>query len=128
MLRNEIRNDEEAYDLYLSNAFKHEFGIRKDNLKKRENTNIVRQRIFVCSCEDFIDIENNKTTKKFDVANECTGCKASIQFDVAKTMSVYIVTKYDMIYNHRMLTSGSRQLIKSHRKVTNEQITINYVE
>ncbi|XP_056697914.1 protein FAR1-RELATED SEQUENCE 5-like [Spinacia oleracea] len=48
-----VKDDDEAYELYNSHAFRNGFGTRKGKKEYRNGTKIVRQRFFVCAYEGF---------------------------------------------------------------------------
>ncbi|XP_021724768.1 protein FAR1-RELATED SEQUENCE 5-like [Chenopodium quinoa] len=94
-----VKSNEEAYELYNSYAFKHSFGIRKEK-KPGEEPKVYQKRNFR------------------------TGCKAHIQFDVDKNSGLFIVVNHIMDHNHSRVPISKRHLIRSHRKVSEEQIAM----
>uniref|UniRef100_A0A803N2J0 FAR1 domain-containing protein n=1 Tax=Chenopodium quinoa TaxID=63459 RepID=A0A803N2J0_CHEQI len=120
-----VKSDEEAYELYNSYAFKHSFGIRKDKLNRREDKVTIRQRFFVCSFAGFKQEKKpGEEPKVYQKRNFCTGCKAHIQFDVDKNYGLFVVVNHTMDHNHSRVPVSKRHLIRSHRKVTEEQIAM----
>ncbi|XP_056698037.1 protein FAR1-RELATED SEQUENCE 5-like [Spinacia oleracea] len=91
-----VKDDDEAYELYNSHAFRNGFGTRKGKKEYRSGTRIVRQRR--------------------------TGCKASVQFDVDKKTGVYVLSKHSRLHNHSMVPANKRHLIRSHRHISKEQL------
>ncbi|XP_056692180.1 protein FAR1-RELATED SEQUENCE 5-like [Spinacia oleracea] len=122
LLYSKVKSDEEAYTLYNDYAFRQGFGTRKGKRSLRADKT-VRQRFFLCSYAGFKNKGGVEPTayKKTDFR---TGCKASIQFDVDKKTGLYIVTKHNMIHNHGRVPVSKRHLIRSHRKVTEEQLAM----
>ncbi|XP_021769896.1 protein FAR1-RELATED SEQUENCE 5-like [Chenopodium quinoa] len=120
-----VKSNEEAYELYNSYAFKHDFGIRKDKLNRREDKVTIRKRFFVCSFAGFKQEKKpGEKPKVYQKRNFCTGCKAYIQFDVDKNSSLFIVVNHIMDHNHSRVLVSKRHLIRSHRKVSKEQIVM----
>ncbi|XP_056685870.1 protein FAR1-RELATED SEQUENCE 5-like [Spinacia oleracea] len=78
-----VKDDDEAYELYNSHAFRDDFGTRKGKKEYRSGTRIVRQRFFVCAYERFRN-PDGITPKYFFKNYRRTGCKALVQFDVDK--------------------------------------------
>ncbi|XP_056698331.1 protein FAR1-RELATED SEQUENCE 5-like [Spinacia oleracea] len=91
-----VNDDDEAYDLYNSHAFRNDFGTSKGKKEYRSGTRIVRPRR--------------------------TGCKASGQFDVDKKTGVYVLSKHCRLHNHSMVPANKRYLIRSHRHISKEQL------
>uniref|UniRef100_A0A803N3I2 FAR1 domain-containing protein n=1 Tax=Chenopodium quinoa TaxID=63459 RepID=A0A803N3I2_CHEQI len=121
-----VKSDEEAYDLYNSYAFKHGFGIRKDRLNRRDDKDRTpRQRFLVCSFAGFKqEKKHGEQSKVYQKRNFRTGCKAHIQFDIDKVSGLYVVVNHTMVHNHSRVPVSKRHLIRSHRKVTNEQVVM----
>uniref|UniRef100_A0A803NA08 FAR1 domain-containing protein n=1 Tax=Chenopodium quinoa TaxID=63459 RepID=A0A803NA08_CHEQI len=121
-----VKSDEEAYDLYNSYAFKHGFGIRKDRLNRRDDKDRTpRQRFLVCSFAGFKqEKKHGEQSKVYQKRNFRTGCKAHIQFDIDKVSGLYVVVNHTMVHNHSRVAVSKRHLIRSHRKVTNEQVVM----
>uniref|UniRef100_A0A803LWS5 FAR1 domain-containing protein n=1 Tax=Chenopodium quinoa TaxID=63459 RepID=A0A803LWS5_CHEQI len=121
-----VKSDEEAYDLYNSYAFKHGFGIRKDRLNRRDDKDRTpRQRFLVCSFAGFKhEKKHGEQSKVYQKRNFRTGCKAHIQFDIDKVSGLYVVVNHTMVHNHSRVVVSKRHLIRSHRKVTNEQVVM----
>ncbi|XP_056685413.1 protein FAR1-RELATED SEQUENCE 5-like [Spinacia oleracea] len=116
-----VKDDDEAYELYNSHAFRNGFGTRKGKKEYRNGTKIVRQRFFVCAYDGFKKADGvvPKCYKKID---RRTGCKASVQFDVDKKTRVYVLSKYSRVHNHSMVPANKRYLIRSHRNISKEQL------
>ncbi|XP_021731351.1 protein FAR1-RELATED SEQUENCE 9-like [Chenopodium quinoa] len=125
LLHRKVKSDEEAYDLYNRYAFKHGFGTRKGKLNTREDKVTIRQRFCQCSYVGFKRVNKPgaepKVYKKRDFR---TGCKAMIQFDVDKDSGLFVVVKHLMEHNHSRVPVSKRHLIRSHRKVTGEQVAM----
>ncbi|XP_021740854.1 protein FAR1-RELATED SEQUENCE 5-like [Chenopodium quinoa] len=121
-----VKSDEEAYDLYNSYAFKHGFGICKDRLNRRDDKDRTpRQRFLVCSFAGFKqEKKHGEQSKVYQKRNFRTGCKAHIQFDIDKVSGLYVVVNHTMVHNHSRVAVSKRHLIRSHRKVTNEQVVM----
>uniref|UniRef100_A0A803LQL6 Protein FAR1-RELATED SEQUENCE n=1 Tax=Chenopodium quinoa TaxID=63459 RepID=A0A803LQL6_CHEQI len=62
--------------------------------------------------------------KVYQKRNFRTGCKAHIQFYVDKDSGLYVVVNHTMVHNHSKVPVFKRHLIRSHRKVTNEQVVM----
>ncbi|XP_021729785.1 protein FAR1-RELATED SEQUENCE 5-like [Chenopodium quinoa] len=90
-----VKSDEEAYELYNSYAFKHGF-----------------------------EIKPGEEPKVYQKRNFRTGCKAHIQFDVEKNSGLFVVVNHTMDHNHSRVPVSKRHLIRSHRKVTEEQVAM----
>ncbi|XP_056691713.1 protein FAR1-RELATED SEQUENCE 5-like [Spinacia oleracea] len=116
-----VKDDDEAYELYNSHAFRNGFGTRKGKKEYRNGTKIVRQRFFVCAYEGFKKADGvvPKCYKKID---RRTGCKASVQFDVDKKTGVYVLSKHSRVHNHSMVPANKRYLIRSHRNISKERL------
>ncbi|XP_021837651.1 protein FAR1-RELATED SEQUENCE 5-like [Spinacia oleracea] len=91
-----VKEDDEAYELYNSHAFRNGFGTRKGKKEYRSGTRIVRQRRI--------------------------GCKASVQFDVDKKTGMYVLSKHCRLHNHSMVPANKRYLIRSHRHISKEHL------
>ncbi|XP_056697777.1 protein FAR1-RELATED SEQUENCE 5-like [Spinacia oleracea] len=89
-----VKDDDEAYELYNSHAFRKGFGTRKD-------------------------VVVPKSFKKID---RRTGCKASVQFDVDKKTGVYVLSKHCRLHNHSMVPANKKYLIRSYRHISKEQL------
>ncbi|XP_021758653.1 protein FAR1-RELATED SEQUENCE 5-like [Chenopodium quinoa] len=120
VVKGKVKSDEEACELYNSYAFKHGFGTRKGD-KKTRNDKTVRQRFLTCSYAGFKKIKSDVLYQKRDFR---TGCKAYIQFDVDKESGLYYVVKHEMEHNHSRVPVSKRHLIRSHRKVSSDQLAM----
>uniref|UniRef100_A0A803MA16 FAR1 domain-containing protein n=1 Tax=Chenopodium quinoa TaxID=63459 RepID=A0A803MA16_CHEQI len=90
-------------------------------IKKTRNDKTVRQRFLTCSYAGFKKIKSDVLYQKRDFR---TGCKAYIQFDVDKESGLYCVVKHEMEHNHSRVPVSKRHLIRSHRKVSGDQLAM----
>uniref|UniRef100_A0A803N877 FAR1 domain-containing protein n=1 Tax=Chenopodium quinoa TaxID=63459 RepID=A0A803N877_CHEQI len=89
--------------------------------KKTRNDKTVRLRFLTCSYAGFKKIKSDVLYQKRDFR---TGCKAYIQFDVDKESGLYCVVKHEMEHNHSRVPVSKRHLIRSHRKVSGDQLAM----
>ncbi|KAK2638654.1 hypothetical protein Ddye_026449 [Dipteronia dyeriana] len=71
----EVHSDAEAYDLYNNYALEKGFSVRK-HVIRRDSSNNIRQREYVCSKQGFQMDENLCEVKKVNKLETRTGCKA----------------------------------------------------
>uniref|UniRef100_A0A803LL49 FAR1 domain-containing protein n=1 Tax=Chenopodium quinoa TaxID=63459 RepID=A0A803LL49_CHEQI len=117
-----VKSDDEAYELYNNYAFKHGFGTRKAKKNFREDKATIRQRFCVCSYAGFKkERKPGDEPKVYQKRNFRTGCKAMIQFDVELDSGLFVVVKHLMDHNHSRVPVSKRHLIRSHRKISQEQ-------
>ncbi|KAL2906624.1 Protein FAR1-RELATED SEQUENCE 5 [Bienertia sinuspersici] len=117
LLYKKVKSDQEAYELYNNYSFKHGFGTRKGKIERRANRVTIRQR--------FKRVKKyGEEPKVYQKGDFRTGCKAFIQFDVDKESGLFIVVKHHMEHNHSRVPVSKRHLIRSHRKVSGEQVAM----
>ncbi|XP_050369198.1 protein FAR1-RELATED SEQUENCE 5-like [Argentina anserina] len=113
----QVHSDDEAYNLYNTYALRKGFSIRKSHVR-RDASNKIRQREFVCSKEGFalnrdvVELEPNKHRK----LETRVGCKAMISFVVKD--GICTVSHINSDYNHELARPEERQFLRSGRSVT----------
>ncbi|XP_056687341.1 protein FAR1-RELATED SEQUENCE 5-like [Spinacia oleracea] len=120
LMMKEVKNEDEAYDLYNEYAFSKGFGIRVGKGRKRQNSEFYTMKRFLCSCEGVKD-EKRKRTRSYARLDTRTGCTAFVQFSIGKD-GVWTVVNHNMIHNHAMVPLNKRHLIRSQRKVSKEAL------
>ncbi|XP_021772600.1 uncharacterized protein LOC110736633 [Chenopodium quinoa] len=96
LLGKDFNTEQEAYDSYNEYAFRHGFGIRIDKSKTRNDYSLKMKR-FVCCIEGWKD-------------------------DKAKNKRFMDMYKHYMKHNHHMIPLEKRQLLRSQRSVSKENL------
>ncbi|XP_056688553.1 protein FAR1-RELATED SEQUENCE 5-like [Spinacia oleracea] len=120
LMMKEVKNEDEACDLYNEYAFSKGFGIRVGKGRKRQNSEFYTMKRFLCSCEGVKD-EKRKRARSYARLDTRTGCTAFVQFSIGKD-GVWTVVNHNMIHNHAMVPLNKRHLIRSQRKVSKEAL------
>ncbi|XP_074298647.1 protein FAR1-RELATED SEQUENCE 5-like [Silene latifolia] len=117
LLHKEVKNEQEAYDLYNDYAFLKGFSIRRNKQRKRSDGCGISMKQYCCSKEG-----NKKSDAKCYTKQDIrTDCKAMICCYVDEK-GTYIVTKHHMIHNHKLCPENKHHLLRSHRNVSKEDI------
>ncbi|XP_074300722.1 protein FAR1-RELATED SEQUENCE 5-like [Silene latifolia] len=117
LLHKEVKNEQEAYDLYNDYAVLKGFSIRRNKQRKRSDGCVISMKQYCCSKEG-----NKKSDAKCYTKQDIrTDCKAIICCYVDEK-GIYIVTKHHMIHNHKLCPENKRHLLRSHRNVSKEDI------
>ncbi|XP_031094305.1 protein FAR1-RELATED SEQUENCE 5-like [Ipomoea triloba] len=66
--------------------------------------------------------KKNSSVKAYSKIDLRTGCGAYIQFDVDGN-GVWTVTKHEKAHNHKLSTKDKSHLLRSHRRVGNNQLS-----
>ncbi|KAK2655107.1 hypothetical protein Ddye_008159 [Dipteronia dyeriana] len=110
----EVHSDAEAYDLYNNYALKKGFSVRK-HVIRRDSSNNIRQRKYVCSKQRFQMDEDLCEVNKVNKLETRTGCKALIRFTV--TSGVWAISHINLNHNHELAKAEERQFLKSDQKI-----------
>ncbi|KAK0580824.1 hypothetical protein LWI29_006639 [Acer saccharum] len=106
----EVHSDAEAYELYNNYALKKGFSVQK-HVIRRDSSNNIRQREYVCSKQGFQMDEALCEVKKVNKLETRTGCKALIRFTV--TSGVWKVSHINHNHNYELAKAKERQFLKS---------------
>ncbi|KAI9157294.1 hypothetical protein LWI28_020011 [Acer negundo] len=110
-----VHSDKAAYDLYNAYALKKGFSIRKWHIR-RDATNNIRQREFVCSKEGIYKDQDLCEVKKLNRLDTRTGCKAMIRFIVDN--GVWTISHVNSEHNHELAKSEEKQFLRSGQKIS----------
>ena len=116
-----VSNGDEAYELYNDYAFRVGFSVRKGKQRYQGSTKNVKMKTFLCS-KAGSKSEKNSGVKAYSKIDLRTGCGAYIQFDVDGN-GVWTVTKHEKAHNHKLSTKDKSHLLRSHRRVGNNQLS-----
>ena len=114
-----VSGDAEAYNLYNDYAFSKGFSIRKGKNRARAGGNGWTMRRYLCSNAGVKD-DSKKVTRGYDRVDIRTNCKAFVQFSIGKD-GVWTCIRHDMVHNHEMVPLDKRHLLRSQRKITDDQ-------
>ncbi|KAA8535731.1 hypothetical protein F0562_030767 [Nyssa sinensis] len=107
-------SEDEAYKLYNNYAISKGFSVRRGKKRYIEHTRVVRQQMFLCSCEGFSD-EDAYKDKKVERLLIRTGCKARVIFKVEN--GVYELIQFISEHNHPFVNPEQRHLLRSAPKI-----------
>ncbi|XP_040371195.1 protein FAR1-RELATED SEQUENCE 5-like [Rosa chinensis] len=111
----QVHSDDEAYNLYNTYALRKGFSVRKGHIR-RDASNKIRQREFLCSKEGFTRDEDVCQPNKHRKLETRVGCKAMISFTVKD--GIWTVSQINSDHNHELAKPEERQFLRSGRKVT----------
>uniref|UniRef100_A0A5B7C1F7 SWIM-type domain-containing protein n=1 Tax=Davidia involucrata TaxID=16924 RepID=A0A5B7C1F7_DAVIN len=111
-----VYSEDEAYKRYNNYAISKGFSVRRGKKRYIEHTRIVRQQMFLCSCEGFSDEEQFPyKEKKVERLLTRTGCKARVVFKVEN--GVYEIIQFTSEHNHPFVRPEQRHLLRSAPKI-----------
>ncbi|XP_021742873.1 protein FAR1-RELATED SEQUENCE 5-like [Chenopodium quinoa] len=116
----QVTCDAEAYDLYNDYAFKFGFSIRRAKVRKVGQTSVWRSRKYFCSNAGLKD-HSKSDVRRFEKLDVRTDCKAYVEF-IIDDKGIWTVTKHFMEHNHAMIPLDKRHLLRSQRKVNQQQL------
>ncbi|KAH7575686.1 hypothetical protein JRO89_XS02G0193800 [Xanthoceras sorbifolium] len=111
----QVHSDAEAYSLCNVYALRKGFSIRKGHVR-RDSSNNIRQRDFVCSKEGFQRDEDLCEVKNINRIDRRTGCKALIRFNVKD--GIWTISHINYNHNHELAKPEERDLLRSCRKIS----------
>ncbi|XP_021721350.1 protein FAR1-RELATED SEQUENCE 5-like [Chenopodium quinoa] len=117
LLDAEVKDADEAYNLYNNYAYRFGFSIRKGKTRPR-NDGTVCAREFVCSKEGF---KKQSLPKRYTKTDFRTGCKAHVLFAVDKS-GVHRCKRHVMDHNHKLVDVDKRHWLRSQRNVSKDQL------
>ncbi|KAK9196333.1 hypothetical protein WN943_004461 [Citrus x changshan-huyou] len=109
-----VNSDKEAYDLYNKYALRKGFSICIWNIR-RDTSNKIRQREFVCSKQGFQLDEDLCEVKKVNNLETRTCCKVMIRLTVND--GEWVISHIYSYHNHELAKPEERQFLKSSRKI-----------
>ncbi|XP_021740935.1 protein FAR1-RELATED SEQUENCE 3-like [Chenopodium quinoa] len=74
-----------------------------------------------CSNSGFKN-KKKQNARKYEKLVERTDCTTYVQFSSVGNDGVWTVVKHNMIHNHEMIPLGKRHLLRSQRKVADDQL------
>ncbi|KAK3212794.1 hypothetical protein Dsin_017500 [Dipteronia sinensis] len=104
----DVHSDKAAYDLCNAYALKKGFSIRKWHIR-RDATNNIRQREFVCSKKGIYEDQDFCEVKKLNRLDTRTGCKAMIRFTVDN--GVWTISHVNSEHNHELAKPEDKYLV-----------------
>ncbi|RVX07698.1 Protein FAR1-related sequence 5 [Vitis vinifera] len=112
-----IEEAEEFYNLFTKVTG---FSVRKDDVKRDKNQNIVSRK-WVCSKEGYrhrvcLENENRKREPK---AVTRVGCEATFRIGFNKQMNKWLVKEFMADHNHPLVEQKNVQFLRSHRVIKN---------
>ncbi|KAL6227096.1 PREDICTED: protein FAR1-RELATED SEQUENCE 5-like isoform X1 [Fragaria vesca subsp. vesca] len=116
-----VENENEAYELYNTYAFKKGFSIRKGKVR-RDAQNKLRQRDYFCSKEGFPLDEEVGEAKKVRRLDTRTGCKAMVRFNVED--GKWRIVQFNPVHNHEFAKPEERQFLRSSRHISTVRAAI----
>ncbi|WJZ99619.1 hypothetical protein VitviT2T_018045 [Vitis vinifera] len=116
----EFSSVEEAEEFYNLFAKVTGFSVRKDDVKRDKNQNIVSRK-WVCSKEGYrhkmcLENENRKREPK---AVTLVGCEATFRIGFNKQMNKWVVQEFMADHNHPLVEQKNVQFLRSHRVIKN---------
>ncbi|RVW28179.1 Protein FAR1-related sequence 5 [Vitis vinifera] len=116
----EFSSVEEAEEFYNLFAKVTGFSVRKDDVKRDKNQNIVSRK-WVCSKEGYrhrvcLENENRKREPK---AVTRVGCEATFRIGFNKQMNKWVVKEFMADHNHPLVEQKNVQFLRSHRVIKN---------
>ncbi|KAL6325669.1 hypothetical protein AAG906_023514 [Vitis piasezkii] len=116
----EFSSIEEAEEFYNLFAKVTGFSVRKDDVKRDKNQNIVSRK-WVCSKEGYrhrvcLENENRKREPK---AVTRVGCEATFRIGFNKQMNKWVVKEFMADHNHPLVEQKNVQFLRSHRVIKN---------
>ncbi|RVX03571.1 Protein FAR1-related sequence 5 [Vitis vinifera] len=116
----EFSSVEEAEEFYNLFAKVTGFSVRKDDVKRDKNQNIVSRK-WVCSKEGYrhrvcLENENRKQEPK---AVTRVGCEATFRIGFNKQMNKWVVKEFMADHNHPLVEQKNVQFLRSHRVIKN---------
>ncbi|XP_019178034.1 PREDICTED: protein FAR1-RELATED SEQUENCE 5-like [Ipomoea nil] len=112
---------EDAFGKYNDYAFRMGFSARKGKKYYVTGTRILKTKVFCCSKSGFRIIPDNPN-KCYSKIVTRSGCNAMCQFDIDSN-GKWVVTKHVKEHNHELCLASSSYMLRSHRKVSENQLT-----
>ncbi|XP_019189715.1 PREDICTED: protein FAR1-RELATED SEQUENCE 5-like [Ipomoea nil] len=115
-----VNNGDEAFELYNGYAYRVGFSVRKCQQRYKASTKSIQMKRFFCAKAGYKEKPNSgvKIYSKIDIR---TGCGALVQFEVGGD-GMWTVTKHVKEHNHELCSFGKSHLLRSHRKVGNNNL------
>ncbi|XP_019163092.1 PREDICTED: protein FAR1-RELATED SEQUENCE 7-like [Ipomoea nil] len=115
-----VRNVDEAFELYNGYAYRVGFSVRKGQQRYKASTKSIQMKRFFCAKAGYKQ-KPNSGVKLYSKIDMRTGCGAFVQFDVGGD-GMWTVTKHLKEHNHELCSFGKSHLLRSHRRVGNNQL------
>jgi len=120
LIGTKFNSEVEAYKSYLDHAQLCGFSIRKSSSRKTKDGKRLLMNMYVCSKEGLKDAKRAEG-KCYSKNATRTGCKAMVQFQINDALE-WTLNRHDDVYNHRLVPSGQRHLMRSARIILKEDV------
>ncbi|XP_019176479.1 PREDICTED: protein FAR1-RELATED SEQUENCE 1-like [Ipomoea nil] len=108
------------FELYNGYAYRVGFSVRKGQQRYKASTKSIQMKRFFCAKAGYKQ-KPNSGVKLYSKIDMRTGCGAFVQFDVGGD-GMWTVTKHLKEHNHELCSFGKSHLLRSHRRVGNNQL------
>nr|XP_040251966.1 protein FAR1-RELATED SEQUENCE 5-like [Aegilops tauschii subsp. strangulata] len=116
-------SEEEGYNYYNAYARSKGFGVRKEELTRKSDTNIAFRRLYVCSKEGYRARKHFEKTKRVRTPRPLSrcGCGARMEIELRMDNGEWFVKDFLDEHNHPLAKPEQTTYIRSHRGLSDVQ-------